>query len=35
MPEFFIANRKCRKDINNVIFLTAGEIIGYRAVAIT
>lgn len=31
----FIANRKCGKDINNVIFLTASEIIGYRAVDIT
>lgn len=31
----FIANRKCRKDINNVIFLTASEMIGYRAVEIT
>lgn len=35
MQEFFIANRKCRKDVNNVMFLTAGEIIGYRAVEIT
>lgn len=34
MPEFFIANMKCAKVINN-IFLTGGEIIDYRAVEIT
>lgn len=34
MPEFFIENMKCAKDINNM-FLTEGEIIGYRAVEIT
>lgn len=30
MPEFFIENMKCAKDINNVMFLTEDEIIGYR-----
>ena len=35
MPEFFIANMKCAKDINNVMFLTESEIIGYRVVEIT
>lgn len=29
MPEFFIENMKCAKDINNVMFLTEDEI-GYR-----
>lgn len=26
MPEFFIANMKCAKGINNVMFLIEGEI---------
>ena len=30
--KFFIANMKCAKDINNVMFLTEGEIVGYRVV---
>lgn len=34
MQEFFIANMKCAKVINDM-FPTEGEIIGYRAVEIT
>lgn len=34
MPEFFRANMKCAKDINKIMFLTEGRIIGCRVVEI-